>query len=220
MWGITIIPLLGTRWSYDPNPIGEASLWALIVGITIVVVCHIPKLDGHVRQAIVAVAPYGFLLLYADPPLVVQYMHHTDGTAYAPECVYLAFALGFALANIRYNLLLQQLNGVVMSAATLVLISRWMLYWTGWASQHGDIDMSQFAYRAVVACWTGWIILVIIELRYAAKDYVWRRKQAGLCTACSYDLRGNTDAANCPECGQPIAEGTRFEPIEHAPREP
>lgn len=73
------------------------------------------------------------------------------------------------------------------------------------------------AVAIIVTLWVAWLVLVLRTNRMYIATI---EKQAGRCIACGYYLRGSAASKTCPECGQPIAEGTRFEPIEHATREP
>ena len=47
-----------------------------------------------------------------------------------------------------------------------------------------------------------WVWLIRIDLKNLRKRRLDARRRAGLCTACSYNLTGNTSGV-CPECGSP-----------------
>lgn len=220
--GTTVIPLLGTLTSYDLNPIGAPSIIALIVGFALAIVARTSsRLPRWMRRAVVALAPYALTALYWRPPMGGSWMHHVEAEEFVAESVYLAFAFGFAIANVRFFSLWQQINGIITSAVILLLIDFWILGWSEpQQSPLGQVfDVTWFCYAAVGICWIAWLLLLAVAYKGGVKEHELLRVSTGCCP-CGYDLRGSAGSKTCPECGRPIAADTRFEPIEPSQREP
>ncbi len=143
-------------------------------------------------------------------------MHHIEADDPAAQSVYLAFALAFAYANMRFCSIFHGINGIVTSAAVLTAISLWILEVNApqnWGV-YGTYDNSTIGYAAIALCWLTWPVLLFKPA--GRKELADLRKLAGCCAACGYDLRGNADGDSCPECGQSIAKDTRFKPLDPA----
>lgn len=60
---------------------------------------------------------------------------------------------------------------------------------------------------ALATCWVfAWAALLLGTPAALAAGFRWRRKRAGLCPFCGYDLRASREFGRCPECGTPIEE--------------
>jgi hypothetical protein len=69
-----------------------------------------------------------------------------------------------------------------------------------------------------LVCYNAWIIPPALPLAALTARWLWRRRRrvrrrrAGQCVHCGYDLRGLSE--RCPECGQPFSRGILPPPIE------
>jgi hypothetical protein len=123
------------------------------------------------------------------------------GSNIAAGVIYLSFGFGFALSNLRgagyignrpFGALFIVLFGLLGTFHASLALS-YLLF--------GNIN-----YGLVV---TG--LYIVGALTYClpkAQQYIisQRRRRLNLCIACGYDLRGSTESATCPECGEEIKQ--------------
>jgi hypothetical protein len=86
---------------------------------------------------------------------------------------------------------------------------RWPLAGGSWLDELGfSIDSVKLIrggdmIQAMVPCWFITLLAVLLPIVWASRWWKrHRRRTAGLCTACGYDLRASLD--RCPECGTPV----------------
>ena len=79
-------------------------------------------------------------------------------------------------------------------------LTEWRLSWLGvysWARSAYHVRVIEVPY---------WLVAVFFGLPGAFVVWRWwgqgRRRRAGRCVACGYDLRGGGDVVACPECGR------------------
>ncbi len=74
-------------------------------------------------------------------------------------------------------------------------------YKSGW--WHFDWEADQYEWETTFPSWILLLLLIALPLTHIAFRLT-RKPRLGDCYSCGYNLRGRSDAATCPECGEPI----------------
>jgi hypothetical protein len=95
---------------------------------------------------------------------------------------------------------------LIIDALLLVQFVRFVRLLQGLASVSSPLPSRLvWELRLQLAVIVGWAVFSAVMLRLLAhKKQVLRRRQAGLCVHCGYDVRGMHE--RCPECGGALAE--------------
>ena len=125
--------------------------------------------------------------------------HASDETCYARR-----------MAESRYGLPCRSLAGITLDEASMNLTGPYD-EWFSWNSPAIDRLLTSGACRVLLPLRPLWPGFAINTLFYAASAWLvwrivpltkrWRRRRAGRCTNCGYDLRGIAAGSICPECG-------------------
>ena len=202
------MPIPGIDWLMAPPELAWLDLLVRGIIVVLLVILSSRPVPPRVRRVCTYVAPPILLAgAYVSPGAFHWVSAFPGGEAFLGYYLFIAFGLGFGLHLVRLGQPPSVIYGSVVSlifgsAVVVELVTK----------PRGALNRFLGGYRLyesiglTLACF--WIVGGWALWRLGKRCIRVRRARDGLCEQCAYDLRGNPDAASCPECGHPVAQRT------------
>lgn len=197
--------LIATTYYPSLDPVGPILFAAIAIGLACAFLCS-SVMPAKISRAAQLVTPALILAALAvmpgSPVFFTWYFARSfpNLVDFEAAAILLAFGFGLSLSSLRDGGRIHRKNGVVFS----FIFGGYSTWWFFDLAQAIIVPGRPYDFMGIAAAL---LFFIVWTFAVAHLNRRWKLQHAqtnDCCYACEYDLRGNAESRDCPECGTAI----------------